>query len=317
MTRLRGFTLSELLIAMLLTLFLMTIALTAFSGLSRSVRQTQQLSELQQNAQFLMSLMQNELGNTAFWGGLTSFEQLAMAISPAAPEPDCLHDSIDSGSFPQPGIEFISLYAQKITAGRQLNCIPTAIADSELLQLKRLIGRQTSVAELRQNRFYLETSWQHGRFVDVASAGLSDDHYYFPYQHVVFYLQSQRTDNSSLPVLMRKRLTRNAAGRATISTDAVLDGVERMHFEFGFDSDLDGRLDYQLATARVPLALWQDKGSRIVSLTYHVLLRSRLADPEYQNDNEYQLGDERFVAPGDHYRRMLISSTLFFHNATL
>lgn len=317
MRRNAGFTLTELLVAMLLALFLLSMALIAFSSLSRSVRQAQQLAELQQNAQLVMSLFHNELTNTGFWGGRAAPDLAATLQLPDAPAPDCVEDTLDSGSFPQAGRNFVTLYARRTTAGRQLNCISQTIPDSELLQVKRLIGQLTIPAQMRQNRFYMETDWQHSRFVDSSSSGLNAGYDYFPYQHLVFYLQLQRVEGNSVPVLMRKRLARNQAGSATISTDSVLDGVEQMHFEFGVDTNLNGQLNYFLSTGQMAADFWWQKSSRIISMRYYVLLRARQPDPGYINNQHYEMGSTQFIAPGDHYRRLLVSSSIFFPNATL
>lgn len=312
-----GFTITELLIAMLLGLFLLAMALTAFSSLSRTAKQTQQIAELQQNGQFILSLMQNELQNMGFWGGRADVLLAATTTKPDAPSPDCLNDSIDNGSFPSVDQGFVTLYAKPVTSGRQLSCIPSALKDSELLQLKRLIGQSQPVGTLKSNRFYLETDWQHSRFVSAASSGLQAEMNYYPYQHLVFYVQKQYRDGESVPVLMRKRLIRNASGHANIATDSIIDGVERLHFEFGIDADKDGSIDYQQATAEMTDLQWQQQHSRIVSIKFYALLRALKQDRQYSNNDVYSMGPHSFNADGDHYRRLLISSTVFFHNSQL
>ena len=307
-----GFSLSELLIAMALSLTIISMALTAFSSLSRSARQTQQLAELQQNAQLINSLFQRELANIGFWGGGASPETAIGTTLPAIPASDCIDPVFDSGSFPAAGKPFVTLYA-----GSALNCIASPLAGSEILQLKRLIGQPTTPAQFRPNRFYFEANWQQSRFVDTASADLKAALDYLPYQHLVFYLQQQQVNDESVPVLMRKRLSRNAAGEAVISTDAILDGVERLHFEFGIDTNADGELDYILPTAQLTADLWQQQHSRIISMRYHILLRSRRPDPAYINNQVYQMGQQQFEAPSDSYRRLLLSSSVFFHNQLL
>lgn len=313
----RGFTLTELLIAMVLGLLLMSMAVTAFSVMSRSARQANQMAELQQNAQLIMTLFHNELANVGFWGGRSEPLSASAAALPLAPDGDCAEPMLDSGSFPQPAQNFVTLYAQMASEGRQLNCVVNPIPQTELLQVKRLIGLRTAVADMRQNRFYFETDWQHSRFVDSSSVTLNERLGYFPYQHLVFYLQQQRVDGATVPVLMRKRLTRNQAGNAVISTDSVMDGVEQMHFEFGIDSDFDGRLNFSLSTRQMPAEIWRQHSAKIVSVKYHVLLRAREPDQHYINQQSYDMGAEQFIAPSDNYRRLLISSSVYFQNAAL
>lgn len=312
-----GYSITELLIAMLLGLFLLVMALTAFSSLSRSAKQTQQIAELQQNGQFMLSLMQNELQNIGFWGGKAAVLLAATTTKPDPPSPDCFNELLDSGSFPSIDQPFVTLYAKLVSSGGQLNCIPSALKDSELLQVKRLIGQVQSFDALKSNRFYLETNWQHSRFVNAISSGLQPAMDYYPYQHLVFYVQNQWREVEFVPVLMRKRLIRNASGYASMATDSILDGVERLHFEFGIDADLDGSLDYQQATADMTAAQWQQQHSRIVSIKFYILLRALTQDRHYTNNNIYKMGSQQFNADGDHYRRLLISSTVFFHNTQL
>jgi type IV pilus assembly protein PilW len=67
----------------------------------------------------------------------------------------------------------------------------------------------------------------------------------------------------------------------------VLDGVERLHFEFGVDTNLDGQLDYLLPTTQMSADLWQQSNSRIITIRYYVLLRARQPDPTYTNNHAY------------------------------
>ncbi len=299
---------------MLLAMLLLGFILQIFSSLSRSVRQTQQLALLQQNGQLALNLLQNELQNSGFFGGM-SLDQIRDGTSAIiAPEGDCVKSDLDSGSFPVRGQPFINLYAAAAASGRQLNCLSSLLPDSEYLQLKRAIGLNLEASALRDNRFYLQHDWQHPRFVDAVTSDLAAEASYFPYQHLVFYLQQQTYGGERFPVLMRKRLVRSAAGGARIHTDSLIDGVERLHFEFGIDASGDGQLNYRLATRQMTERHWLQLEGRIVSITFYVLLRSLQADRHYQNSQSYQLGAERFEAPGDHYRRLLLSSTVSLHH---
>lgn len=311
----RGFTLVELLIAMLLGLVLLGFTVQIFITLAASSKQSQQLAQLQQNGQLALNLLHNELQNTGFWGGVNLSDISLAAVEIAAPVPDCVEEDLDSGSFPLAGQVFTSLYGKVATAGRQLNCLTSLAVDSEILQLKRAIGLAVSAAEFRPNRFYIEPNWQQSRFVSQESPGLDVDSVYYPYQHLVFYIQNQRVDDHTIPVLMRKRLVRSASGTARIATDSVIDGVERLHFEFGIDTDADGNLNYMLPTALMSQEHWQQQLGNIVSIRFYILLRSTLPDPRYMNQQIYQMGASRFEAPDDHYRRLLLAGSVYFNNA--
>ncbi|MDX1538984.1 PilW family protein [Arsukibacterium sp.] len=312
----RGFSLVELLIAMLLGLLLLGFTVQIFASLSASSRQSQQLAQLQQNGQLALNLLHNELQNTGFWGGVSLNDIASAAVDSAAPAPDCREEGLDSGSFPVANEMFASLYAKVAAPGRQLNCLTSLAPESEILQLKRAIGLAVSRDELRPNRYYIAPHWQQSRIIDQDSPGLAADNVFYPYQHLVFYIQQQRIDDLTVPVLMRKRLVRSASGMARIATDSVIDGVERLHFEFGIDANLDGRLNYMLPTALMSHEHWQLQHGHIVSIRFYILLRSIVPDAGYVNQQTYQMGTNRFEAPDDHYRRLLLAGSVYFNNVT-
>ena len=311
----RGFSLVELLIAAALALMLLLLMMTAFTALNQSSTQTRQLAQLQQNGQLVLNLLHNELKNTGFWGGLAQ-QQLSDAATLPLPAGDCIAEGLDSGSFPVSGEPFLTLYAATASGGRQLGCLNNLIRGTEFLQLKRSIGLIVAPEDMRANRFYWQADWQQGRFVANDATKLNTG-MLFPYQHLVLYLQQQNQNGQTVPVLMRKRLVRNAAGAASISTDSIIDGVERLHFEFLIDSDLDGRPNFSLASHLMTRDHWLQQQSRIVGLQYHVLLRALEPDRRYSNTQQYQLGSIQFEAPGDAYRRLQLSGAVYFENAVL
>ncbi|GHG73997.1 type IV minor pilin protein PilW [Alishewanella longhuensis] len=311
-----GFSLVEIMIAMVLALLLLMLILTAFSSLQSSSTQTRQLALLQQNGQLVLNLLNNELQNGGFWGGQSLLDINNAGSAIMAPSNDCFEAGLDTGSFPQFKQPFITLFSNTATGSRQLNCLNNLLPNTEFLQLKRSIGIQVTRNEMRNNRFYLQADWQQSRFVDIDTASGSSM-LLFPYQHSVLYIQQQQLAGQSIPVLMRKRLVRNAAGAANMATDSIIDGVERLHFEFLIDSDLDGRPNYSLATSQMTPNHWLQQQSRIVAVQYHVLLRSLEPDRSYINDRHYQLGSLSYTAPGDHYRRLLLSGAVYFENTVL
>lgn len=311
MRRHGGFSLTELLIAMLLGLMLLALILTAFSTLSASSTQSRQLAFLQQNGQLALNLLYNELLNSGFFGG-QSLDNIQLANSLVAPPAgDCFSEGLDSGSFPQANVAYLPVFAGTAVPGKTLNCLTNLAPETEYIQIKRAIGDAVTPALMRSNRFYLLPDWHQSRFVDSVSVPASATILY-PYQHLVLYIQWQSQSGNSLPVLMRKRLIRNSAGQASISTDSILDGVERLHFEFLIDENQDGLPDYLLATEEMTPEHWQQQQSRILGVRFYVLVRTLEPDHRYRNQRRYQLGKVSFQAPGDPYRRLLLSGAVNF-----
>ncbi|WP_127025578.1 PilW family protein [Rheinheimera mangrovi] len=312
----RGFTLLELLVSLTLGLLLMTFLIGTLFATQQSNRQTQQLVQLQQNSQMLVSLFQAELPNLMFFAG-RSLADVAHASHQLPPVlGDCVAE-FDTGSFPVKGQPYLSLYAQLVQRHKHLNCVSQPKAGSELLQFKRIVGNSVLATQMRANRFYFETSAASSRFVNSSSAELTPDSRYWPLSHQVFYISEQKHAGDTIPVLMRKRLIRNAAGQSIMDTDSIMDGVERMHFEFGLDANLDGQVDYYLSTEQMQPEHWQQQKHRIINIKFYLLLRSLDEDFSYQNNQLYQMGQQWFKAPSDPFRRLLVSSSVAFSNTRL
>ncbi|MDF3124458.1 PilW family protein [Rheinheimera sp. 1928-s] len=312
----RGFTLLEVLVSLTLGLVLMTFLIGTLFATQQSNRQTQQLVQLQQNSQMLLSLFQSELPNMMFFAG----RSLADVASASHQLPPVLGDCVaefDAGSFPLKDLPYLTLYAEQVQQKKHLNCLNQPKAGSELLQFKRIVGSNVLATQMRTNRFYFETSAASNRFVSSSSAELIPDSLYWPYSHQVFYISEQKHAGDVVPVLMRKRLIRNAAGQAVMDTDSIMDGVERMHFEFGLDANLDGQVDYYLSTVQMQQQHWQQQKHRIINIKFYLLLRSLDQDFSYQNNQLYQMGQQWFKAPSDPFRRLLVSSSVAFSNTRL
>lgn len=312
----RGFSLLELLVSLTLGLVLMTFLIGTLFATQQSNRQTQQLVQLQQQSQMLMSLFQTELPNLMFFAGRSLADVAASSHQLAPVLGDCSVES-DTGSFPSPGKPYLFLYAEQVGKHNHLSCLSQPKADSELLQFKRLIGTSKPATEMRTNRVYFEISAASSKFVTSSSADLTPDSRYWPFSHQVFYISEQKHADGIVPVLMRKRLIRNAAGQSVMTTDSIMDGVERMHFEFGLDANLDGQVDYYLGTQQMQLVHWQQQKHRIINIKFYLLLRSLDEDFSYQNNQLYQMGQHWFKAPSDPFRRLLVSSTVAFSNTRL
>lgn len=312
----RGFSLVELLVSMTLGLVLLAFLIGTLFATQQSNRQSQQLVQLQQNGQMLLSLFQSELPNLMFFAG-RSLADVAVA-SHQLPQPigDCVSE-LDVGSFPVPGQPYLSLYAELVKKNQHFDCLNQPQSGSELLQFKRLVGSQLLATQMRANRFYFETSATGSRFVSSSTADLMPDARYWPYSHQVWYISEQKVSGQSVPVLMRKRLIRNAAGQAVIDTHSVMDGVERMHFEFGLDANFDGQVDFYLSTEQMTAKHWQQQDHRIINIKFYLLLRSLDADFSIQNSQLYPMGQEWFKAPSDPFRRLLVSSSVAFSNTRL
>lgn len=305
----RGWTLLEMLIAMALSLLLTLLLVNSWQVNYQAFRQTSQLAEMQQSGQFVLSFFQQELQNQHFWAGAEPTllrPPLGFTVSG-----DC-RSALDSGSFPKTAMVFVPVLSGIVGAAHTPDCLASAQKGSAFLQLKRLVGAPLTAAAAKNNRVYLQQQGRAYQFVSQPSAPATAT--YWPYSHQVFYVAMQTQGRQQVPVLMRKRLVRQASGQLSMDTDSVIDGVEMMHFEAGVDSNFDGQVDYLSDIAQVSADVWQQRSGQIIQLRFFVLVRSVMPDSTYTNVQQYTLGQRLFQAPGDHYRRLLVSSAVTFHN---
>ena len=134
------------------------------------------------------------------------------------------------------------------------------------------------------------------------------------YQHHIYYIRDEAQGNNTVPVLMQGRLTTN------MTFAPIIDGIERIRFMYGIDTDIPGSAGYGIVDAFVSaenmtLTQWDNgNNNRILAVRIYVLSRSILPDSKYTNTNTYNLGDVA-VTFNDNYRRLLFNSTVTLYNA--
>ncbi len=305
-----GWTLTGMMVAVTVCTLLILLATQTFLFNQLSTRQTIQLAQLQQTGQFVLGLFQHELRNANFLAGVMQLPVMPANFTMVS---DC-RNSGDSGSFPLPHQSFSLLQTGIVGGSNQLNCLSNAINQSGFIQIKRLAGERVNHTALRSNRAYLEIHQGQTRFVFNNSADLSDNAQYWPFLHQVFYLAQQRQAGKTVPVLMRKRLIRQQGGGLTMDTESVIEGVEAIVFELGSDTNGDQVADVFTEPNSIQPPKGLAHGVRVKQIRFHILVRSVEPDPTFTNNQQYQLGPSRFDAPGDHYRRLQISSAVTLLN---
>lgn len=307
----QGWTLIEAMVSMALGLLCTLMLVAGWQWNYRAFIQTTQLSELQQSGQFVLSFIQQELVNQNFWAGFQLADLPTTDLM--TPIADCA-GPLDSGSFPKSALGFVGIYSGTVGSNSTPACLTAARKASDFLQLKRLAGAPVAKSELKTNRVYLQQYQHNASFVTTQSPALIAAATFWPYVHQLWYVAQQKRQNKDIPVLMRKRLVRQLSGQLVMDTSSVIDGVEMLHFELGVDSNFDGQMDYSRPADQIPEKVWLGQEGKIMQLRYFVLLRSITADLTYTNVQQYQLGQRLYQAPGDQYRRLLVSSAVTFNN---
>lgn len=322
----RGFTLVEWLIAMLIGVFLVGGGLSIFVASRATTEDAFDQSELQENGRIAMRMLTQDLKWAGFWGDYTGSPMatgqgvMLSSGSTVLAADDCL-DNLGRGSLPPSVGTNRSLWATRIDgskaiAGGAFACIPVAsrIANTDVISIKRLMGRPLTDANAAGNRFYLATNTQVAQMFKggeaIPSVTAMPARQLWEYQHIVYYLSPNATTNS--PELRKRYLTAN--GGSVLIGGAMAEGIERLSILFGVDDSPvpDSTIDRYVASSNVTEQEWSE--GRVVAARVFVLVRSLQASGRYVNNNTYQVGDVSVAGNGDGFRRLLLETSVSLRN---
>lgn len=319
LTRQRGMSLLESMISLGVGVFLLSGVMVAFSTMRGTTSETLGIGEVQENGRLAINILRRDVAHSGFWGEFQSQLNSDLLAIPANPAGDCTNggNNPNNGSFPiNSDWPFWSLWATQATSSEVINCIDDANADSDVLQVKRAISFPTDTSDFRSNRFYLIASSTAGAIVSGAANSSSypsiANSQNWMYQHLVYYVANKDFYGSTVPTLMRRRLVVNSSGAANMASEPVIDGIESIRIMFGVDVDLDGVVDSYVGAENMARDYWNQGSfdtSYVLSARIYVLARALEEDKKYTNNNRYQLGDRTVLGGGDHYRRMLFTTT--------
>lgn len=310
-----GLTLVELMISLAIGVFLLGGVTAAYLAMRTATVETVAMSEMQQNGRMALSMLTTDIQQAGFRGMLPTFNTNTSAPAPFAG--DC-NAGLNGGSFPQDGLgEFPVIWGRTLAvAGGAIACINNAVADSDILQIKRATGPALPdplpAGALDARQYYLEASGSEGNIFagNIGPVGIAQAEIW-PYRHHVYFVTTEVVDGVAVPVLARMELVNN--GGPQMQQALLLDGIERISFAFGADMNGDNQIDGYIASDNMPAALWQ-ADTDIIAVRVNVLVRATRPDNDYINANTYDLGGGNVFTPNDSFRRMLFSSTVHIAN---
>lgn len=326
----QGLTLTELLVAMALGLFLVTGIMTVFLQSKRSYQQDDELARMQESARYTLRLLTREL-TLAGLSGYYRFEAHTVDVTGAPTISEDCGGSDWAVNFEKP-IEF----SNDVSTTPYTACIDAADVktDTDVLAVRRTADDYTledgslntsaalnldpvdpddadSVADpVFTERVYLRKEGHNYSIVkggditatdQTAGSGVGLWEYYAK----VFYIRPYAVSaGDNLPVLCVKRLELSA-----MEGDCLVEGVENLQFEFGIDGDGDGVPEqFEANPSATEL-------SNAVAVRVHLLMRSFNPIPGYTNDKSYSLGSTLAdYEPKDSYFRRVYSTTVLLRN---
>ncbi|QFU21786.1 PilW family protein [Shewanella eurypsychrophilus] len=316
----QGFSLVELMVAMIISLFLSAGLFSMFNMSATNVITTSQFNQLQENGRVALALIERDVSQLGFMADMTGTDfiigtntQINALDIPAGS--DCVGGGANNASLPNNNpSHFRRLwgYEQGVSA-ESFACLTGVSTSTDVLQIKRLVGPSV-VAPNDNNRYYIGTTANEAViFSGNQATPAMDNGRFWEYQHHIYYIQ----EDSGVPVL-RRRVLRNGGMNTSGSYEQLVEGIENMRVLYGFDNDGDDTADSFMPVQNVTNLMWDNElFQRLVALRIYLLVRSVDEDRNFTNDASYLLGDKTIAATGDHFRRKVVSTTVVLENPVL
>ncbi len=310
--RQQGFSLVELMVAMVISLFLSAGVFSMFSMSATNVTTTSQFNQLQENGRIALALIERDVSQVGFMADMTGNEfilNITTQINAVAVANDCVGGGVNNATLPNnfpAHFRWLWGYESGI-GGAEISCLTDVVVGTDVLQIKRLVGPSTTTPN-DSTRYYLAANSNESIFFTGGQVTpvLSESRFW-EYQHHIYYIRN----DGDIPVLRRKRLSvNNGMG----NEEQLVEGIENIRILYGVDNDGDTTADAFMPAANVTTGMWDQVIGQVVALRIYVLVRSTEADTSYTNDTVYTLGDKTFGPFGDNFRRKMVSTTIVFGN---
>jgi len=304
-----GFTLVEMMVAMLLGIMILLAVSEVFVNNNRTRVEIENTTRQIENGRYAMQLLEGELVNAGFFG------EWSGAIPPATGNP-AVSACLSSVDDVQRSVN-VPVFGGNTLAAGSTDCMNGFKAGNDYLAIRRsstCAAGDAGCDGFDSGRYYLQVSACDDEDSDpgevllrVASAETEMDltrrdcSTRAPIYRFFSRLYYVRDDN----VLMRAEL-----GAGAYASTPLVDGIERLHFAYGLDNvGADGQVDEFVDEPTA--AQWAD----VVTVRVWLLARNTERTLGYTDDRTYVLGgDAEEYTPNDGFKRQLYTSTVRLNN---
>ncbi len=300
----RGVTLVELMVALLIGAILLAGAITVYVN-SRNAYQTNEiLARIQENARFALDIVEPDIRQAGYWGlnnGMITVDGAAaqgdaLAVGVAG---DCrVNFSVDlnltiegnNNAFPWAGCAAFG-------AGVQNNTDVLVVRRGSIEPTVAQPGR----VQVQSDRQRIQVFWD-GVVPGGFAPAQSQTHDVVVH---AYYVSQDSTIGAGIPSLRRKTLV---AG-PLLQDEEVIPGVEDFQVQYGVDTSGDGAANRYVNPNNLPA------GSLIVAVRLWFLMRSDQPQIGHVDNANYVYADRNVPAPNDAFRRVLVSKTIELRNS--
>lgn len=315
--RQRGLTLVEAMIAMTLALLVLGVAVTLLGGTSRGRADLERSNRLAEGTKFALEVLVDEVRHAGFFDAVPLAGADWQAPNPCATDPAALGISIAPFRMPV-----------AVRGWRTDEALPSCVAyrrpGTAAVTLRRLAVETTPRANATRapfvqvgkcNKDLHLPKWQYGEDPDLFVLRNIDCATIADIRRLVvrtyFVASCNECGRDSTPTLKRLDLDDES-----IVETALVEGVEDLRIEYGFDVDNDGSADVFRATLSGVAGAADDSWANVVALRLHVLGRSPDGEGGHiEARRVYDFGEAgRAYGSTDAYKRTMLSALVRLPN---
>lgn len=317
MKRQSGFTLVEIMVAMLLSLLLGVAIVTVFVNNSHSFNQDDNVMRMQDDARFALQQLAFDLSMAGHYAEL---------LSPAAVTPDAsLAIGLDCGPAGVPNWTYLTtqpatgdslsligldnVTSAQVVANHSCFLADEVEAGTDVVSIKRVAGAEAAV--FQDSAIYLRTNGTVGLLYRQPITGAPTIPIALPrteweYRPTIYYIrQWAYALGDDIPTLCRKVL---GGPGPSMLTECIATGIENLQIEYGIDTSNDGNPNVFMSAPT--LADMQG----VVSARIYLLARTTDIDVRHTNQKTFSIGNAPDYTPNDSFHRRVYSTTVAIQN---
>jgi len=311
-----GFSVVEVMIAMLLSMALAGGIISVFVNNSYSFKQDENIGRMQDNARFALREIAFDISMAGHYADLhipdsVSYDGDLVTATPCGPagQDNWIYRTTEAGTGNSLSIMAVD-NATNAAASAAHSCFDgSEILDgTDVVAIKRVAGAETTPSA---NGAYLRTNGTVGVLFSgieptasplAIAAPFAD----WAFRPSIYYIrQFADTPGDDIPTLCRKALS--GAG-PIMTTECLATGIENLQIEYGIDTSQDGHPNVYLTNPT--LTQMQD----VVAARIFLIARTTDIDTRYVNNKTYSISNAPDVIPGDSFHRRVFSTSVSIQN---
>jgi Tfp pilus assembly protein PilW len=312
-----GFSVVELMIALLLSMTLGVAVISVFVNNSHSFNQDENIARMQDDARHALRELAFEISMAGHYAELhvpdtvTPDANLAIGVDcgPTG-QVNWMYRTVEAGTGNTISIAAID-NASNAEAVAAHSCFTSGelLEGTDVVAIKRVAGAEAGA--LSAGGIYLRTNGTVGLlyrapFPAAPAIVVAPPRADWEYRPSIYYIrQFANAPGDGIPTLCRKVLR---GATPSMTTECLATGIENMQIEYGIDTSEDGHPN--VYSTNPTLTEIQD----VVSARIFLLARTTDIDTRYTNAKTFSISNAPDYAPGDSFHRRVFSTNVSIQN---